>query len=1114
MLVMACLFAFVPGMPAVATAQVGSEIALGCPCSYRIQGTSITFSVERVRNDRSSGTGTLKLKVWATRAPYTGGVGVRGYLLAEARVGELKGNHYYSYLSYTKPLTSPPAGTYYLSITLTEYQRDGRDALRDFRAFRKTVDFGGSGGRVELGCPCSYRVTENVISFSAARVHNRRSSRTGTLRLKVWATRAPYTGIESGGYVLAEVRLGELNGNSYYSYLSYTEFLRRPPAGTYYISMLLTEDQRDGRDAVKDFTASGKTVTFGGAASAGTISGTLQVPEGYVLDGDTANPVDPVVENNTRAQRVPVPSTILGFAGDTPQIVDEYDFYSINLQDSIGISLAIAEPDTADLDLFLVEHVGRRLTVIQDSRGTGRYETIQTYPWLRGEHLIAVKAEYGKSNYVLSLGITGVASVADNSGRLSLDAAFVPDELVVKFAENLDAAQHQDVVAFTTGVFGLAHVAGAPSEPLLMRLEDTAAAPLSSQPESEYLGPLHYATPEQAAKARVLDMVKLLRRDPTVSYAEPNYISHAMALPNDRHYERQWHYGQINLPAAWDITTGDDDVVIAVIDTGVGPHPDLLNRILRHSSGRWIGYDFIDNDSDPADPGDRLSRHERSSFHGTHVAGTIGAETDNEKGVAGVTWLGKLMPLRVLGPGGGTDFAVTQAIRYAARLSNDSRTRPPVRADVMNLSLGVRNLDENTGLKCIYPDLPLSETRREALEAALDAGVTVVVAAGNEECNVPASMSKVDRVINVSAVDLNARKASYSNYGSTIDVAAPGGDLEADRDGDGRPDGVVSTMGDDSGAEAVATYEGNHGTSMAAPHVAGVVALMLSVNPDLTPDDINMLIAGTHPHPRAGPITRDLGAPGRDDLYGHGLIDAHMAVRVAQAIAGTGGPSPQPGEGPVLSVFPQSLNFGADRSELELDLRNTGTGNLRVTGIRSNASWLEVDSFRSSDFVTVRVNRAGLVENSYIGLISIASNGGNQTIPVSMQVQSGRARGAIGTVYVLVLDADTSEVVASTRTDAAGSFVYRTPEVPGGSYRVIAGTDRDNDDYICDTGEACGIYPLQDNPSDIKVNGDRRRIDFLVSVNLLATAASSSSADLDTLPPNGFPRLEPEGFRR
>ena len=649
-----------------------------------------------------------------------------------------------------------------------------------------------------------------------------------------------------------------------------------------------------------------------------------------------------------------------------------------------------------------------------------------------------------------------------------------------------------------------------------MRLEDTTVGPLSPQSESGSLGPMHYATEEQAAKARTLDMIKLLRRDPTVSYAEPNYINHAMAIPNDPYYGRQWHYRQINLPAAWDVTTGDDDVVVAVIDSGVGPHPDLSDRILRHRSGAWVGYDFVDDDSNPTDPGDRKFGN-KSSFHGTHVAGTIGAKTDNGKGVAGVTWQGKLMPLRVLGfRGRGSDWNVSQAIRYAARLNNSSGTRPPVRADVMNLSLGPSNRIENTTIKCEIQDFTLGETLRKAIVAAFDAGIVIVASAGNDDCHVPPPMAKVDGVIMVGAVGADARKAPYSNHGRHIDVAAPGGDLDVDKNGDGRTDGVYSTMGDDSGPVVKANYIAYEGTSMAAPHVAGVVALMLSVNPDLTPDDVNMLLADTHPHPDAGPITRDLGAPEHDNIYGHGLINAHKAVQVAQAIARAGGPPPPLDDEPVLSVFPESLNFGTNRTDLELELRNIGTGELRVTDIRTHASWLTVEGSRSSGFLTVRVNRAGLEQKSYLGLVSINSNGGNQTIPVAMQVQSGRAGGAVGTIYVLVLEPDTLQSTGKTQTGAAGRYVYRTPKMPGGSYLVVGGTDRDNDGFICDTGEACGIYPLQDNPSQIKVDGDRRGIDFLVSVNLLATEASSQGVDFDALPPEGFRREEEEteGFRR
>ena len=162
---------------------------------------------------------------------------------------------------------------------------------------------------------------------------------------------------------------------------------------------------------------------------------------------------------------------------------------------------------------------------------------------------------------------------------------------------------------------------------------------------------------------------KIWELTPPCHMRSPNYISHALLIPDDPRYVDQWHYPLINLPAAWDITTGSDDVVIAVIDSGIRPHVDLWDRVLRETRfigpgpGDVVGYDFIRPiDPDPIDPAGL-----RSSFHGTHVAGTIGAETNNGQGVAGVTWQGKIMPLRVLNSSGsGKHYDIIQAIYYAA----------------------------------------------------------------------------------------------------------------------------------------------------------------------------------------------------------------------------------------------------------------------------------------------------------------------------------------------------------------------------------------------------------------------------------------------------------------
>jgi serine protease len=309
--------------------------------------------------------------------------------------------------------------------------------------------------------------------------------------------------------------------------------------------------------------------------------------------------------------------------------------------------------------------------------------------------------------------------------------------------------------------------------------------------------------------------VAALAARPDVAWAQPNYLRHAMLEPNDQYYGLQWHYPLISLPAAWDVTTGNATVIVAVIDTGQFAHPDM-------DPARFVpGFDFISDaanaldgdgiDGDPADPGDHAAGT-ASSFHGTHVAGTIGAFTNNGSGVAGVDWTARIMPVRVLGAQGGPDFDIAQGIRFAAGLPNDSGTVPTQRADIINMSLG------GPGTSFVM---------QQAVADARAQGVIVVVAAGNENQDaggfVPASFPEA---VCVSAVDLQVQKAPYSNFGNAVDIAAPGGDTSVDRDGNGFADGVLSTLADDSGGGLVPIFKFYQGTSMATPHVAGVAGLM------------------------------------------------------------------------------------------------------------------------------------------------------------------------------------------------------------------------------------------------------------------------------------------------
>ena len=338
-----------------------------------------------------------------------------------------------------------------------------------------------------------------------------------------------------------------------------------------------------------------------------------------------------------------------------------------------------------------------------------------------------------------------------------------------------------------------------------------------------------------------------------VEYAEPNYIAKALWTPNDPYYSYQWHldndeFGGIEAEEAWDISSGEG-VVIAIIDTGVAYEnyctglrrlltcheqaPDLANT-------RFVaGYDFVNNDSHPND--------DTSPGHGTHVAGTIAQSTNNATGVAGVAFNASIMPIKVLGSdGSGTYSDVSEGIRWAADNG----------AKVINLSLG---------------GSASSETLRSAVEYAYNKGVTVIAAAGNDGSSTPNYPAAYDDyVISVGATQYDETLAPYSNYGSSVDVVAPGGNTSIDQNGDGYVDGVLQQTFELSSRGAYSWgYYFLQGTSMATPHVSGVAALVISSGNATTPDEVRSALQET---------ADDLGAAGRDNSYGYGLVNAKNAL--------------------------------------------------------------------------------------------------------------------------------------------------------------------------------------------------------------------------------------------
>jgi serine protease len=384
------------------------------------------------------------------------------------------------------------------------------------------------------------------------------------------------------------------------------------------------------------------------------------------------------------------------------------------------------------------------------------------------------------------------------------------------------------------------------------------------------------------AMARVEELAAQLSARPEVEYAQPNWILHPSLTPNDSLFPLQWHYrnngsgsdespGGINLVDAWDTERGQAAVAVAVLDTGILP----AEADIAGSPNLAPGYDMISDpfiandgdgrDSDPTDPGDGVAAgecgpnappvDEDASWHGSHVAGTIGVvNTNNGVGVAGANWFVTTVPVRVLGKCGGTNADINDGIRWAAGLPVPGVPANPNPARVINMSLGA----------------PVPCTQAPSLQAAINdavaAGTVVVVAAGNDAIDVAGDLpGGCDNVVAVAASDARGHLVTrYSNFGQRIDILAPGGDLARNDNGDQHPDGVLSTV---QGGYALF-----NGTSMAAPHTAGVAALMLAVDPALTPAEIEAQI-------KANAIPRNSTQCPRP--CGAGLLNAEFVMPAA-----------------------------------------------------------------------------------------------------------------------------------------------------------------------------------------------------------------------------------------
>ncbi len=858
-----------------------------------------------------------------------------------------------------------------------------------------------------------------------------------------------------------------------------------------------------------------------------TLDGSARLNDTLFSDCDTA---DTVFHNNTvdacnntaiGAQRLRAPSTTGGLVSVAPigiaSYIDPIDKYRVTLAGGETLTLSTSDYAIgADLDLSIYDSTDTTLIASATEAAT---ETLTVAS--AGEYVLHVTATNSGSNYVLNIGVapssTGHGgallpaapahpSVADANSNTDDGDDVIPDEYIVHYAQ-LRTPWRFDAQAFVRSrelaSLDLDVVAGNEDRPLLLRervMNRNMNRNINHNDVSDTRNVRH-------------QRLRALRANADVAWAEPNRRRQTFTDANDTYFPLQWNLPLARFTGAWEIDAlRGNGAIVAVIDTGIlVDHPDF-------DSGAQLvpGYDFIgdsDNandgdgrDNNPADPGGGVGR---SLFHGTHVAGIIAARTEftpigGNSGIAGAAPRVKIMPLRAFGRYGGSSYDIAAAIRYAAGLTNDSNQLPATPADVINMSFG------STGW---------AQVEQDAVTAARAAGAILVAAAGNSNDSTPIYPAAYPGVVGVGAVAQNSQRAPYSSFGAHVDVVAPGGDTNADLDGNGYPDGILGTVADDSAGILSITYgyDFYQGTSMAAPHVSAVAALMKALTVDnlnpLTPTQFDTLLA-------SGALTRDLGVAGRDDEYGFGLIDAEKALAATSYASATAARA---------VATPSHLSVGPASTQAQLVLDNGGGGTLTLSSVTANVPWLAITeaqvnaTTKTGRYLVSLTGVPPATDGQYAATITVTHDGSNSPllIPLTLTVDTSTPATVQMPLYVILWDPKktpgldnpvTGMTVPELFADIAGNGAIVPFDLgliaadvfnDRSGYQLFIGSDMDNDGQVCDPGEACGAWTSLAQPQIFRHVQDRT---LNLDVGWTTALGTLSTHGTATIPADGFSR--------
>lgn len=826
------------------------------------------------------------------------------------------------------------------------------------------------------------------------------------------------------------------------------------------------------------------TCTGSGGSNAKTVSVTATVPlyniSGKInslpfsdLDGDVPNTSLPSIGNNLdplEVQPLKNPSQVIGHVKYDAEsdINDKWDLYSIDLVGGQYASLETTEwdedePNKNDLDLYVLDSNGG---IYNSSTGSETYEVV-TLP-ASGTFYVAVQAYNGKSRYVLTIGsVYQGFKLSNYSSEVAIEKNKIRiaprnDDVVFKSLIENDRYNKLNFQRESFFNFKRSNLTSNPSNLYEVSEYDAELARAKRLFKESIAGSFFKPTHEQIDDIlfrKYISLTASLQKD---FYVEPSFkVSSLGAFQATDYYKLQWNHHNINTAEAVNAVGNIlNNTVVAVLDEGSPTKTSGVYGAIDFVDG---GHDFVDNDSDPTGP--------TVNNHGTHVAGIIAADNTKEY-LNGMSV--RVLPIRVLGPNGGSTDGIINGLKYAGGETNSSGT------SYNSVDFPISSINMSLG-GCYTSEYECNEISNFIARS----GIPVVVASGNCKCNgisspsycpVATSPAQCEGVIRVAATDFANDRAPYSSYDQTVDIAAPGGNRNVDMNADGNPDGVLSYSADDDA-------QFWQGTSMAAPHVAGTIALMKVVNPTLTPTDIdNMIIEGK--------MTTDIDVAGKDVYTGYGLLDAVKSVEEASKFESGSAIKDS------VNVSPTQLQYAFTIDDLNVTITKVGSGDLSITGVYADQTdgVLYYAPSAGLPFGTYRfsIDRSFYTQGSYQNTFYFGlSDGTYPRITATFAVGDERLAPNLGLAYALLIDDESGEVIQEKTLDiSTGVANYEFSNIDSSKkYRISVGSDIDNDNVICQWGEFCDTIPSTNDPENTFFSLDQN----LTDVNLSLTPISAIS---------------------